>query len=162
MVCFEIINIRRQFYAEDKHGMKKQKIMNYSLVLYATQWLNHKEKYLYIHKYIQFVFRANYSFRLMNNQFPIRAKPIFKLNGNFEFTLCLDSVIDDICIDVYSWQFFLMNTNIGWYLCEVENIKKDENSILNCHYNLPIIKKLSFQIGNPENLIMYTWDFCKE
>ena len=60
----------------------------------------------------------------MNNQFALRAKPIFKLNGNFEFTLCLDSVIDNICIDVYSWQFFLMNTNIGQFLCEVENKKK--------------------------------------
>ena len=123
MLCFEIINIRRQSYVEDEHGIKKQKIMNYSLVLYATQWLNHKKKYLdvlCIHKCIQFVLRANYSCRLMNNQFPLRAKQIFKLNGNFEFTLCLDSVIDIICIDVYSWLFYLMNTNIRLFLCEVE------------------------------------------
>ena len=64
----------------------------------------------------------------MNNQFALRAKPIFKLNGNFEFTLCLDSVIDDICIDVYSWQFFLMNTNIGQFLCEVEKIQKNKTT----------------------------------
>ena len=136
MFCFEIINIRRQSYVEDEHGIKKQKIMNYSLVLYATQWLNHKEKYLYIHKYIQFVLRANYSFCLMNNQFPLRAKQIFKLNGNFEFTLCLDSVIDDICIDVHSWLFYLMNTNIN------------TNIFIQYQYLNCILKFYDFSVGD--------------
>ena len=99
----------------------------------------------------------------MNNQFALRAKPIFKLNGSFEFKFCLNSVIDNICIDVYSWQFFLMNTNIWQFLWEVEiekNRTTPKEHLIN--HNLPIIKKLLFEIGNPENLIIYNWPFCKE